>query len=612
MKKNDLLKKDDKIIRILEIKDDKALVIDCIKRTMPVWIDANTISDFTYLSEISITDIIKKSIRSEDDLSYTERCIAHKNYTLIAGILPFVDDEMKRSEVIKKIAEKNKISSQTLRKYLCIYLVYQDISALIPRKRGEGKGMSIDEKNFRWALNKFFYTKNKNSLKTAYTFMLKEKYCDKDGVLMENYPSFYQFRYYYRKHNKLETYYISRNGLKDYQRNNRLLLGEGVQDFAPNVGVGMLDTTICDIYLVDDVGNLVGRPILTACIDAYSSLCCGYSLSWEGGVYSIKNLMLNVITDKVDWCKKFGIGISKDDWNANKLPGVLVTDMGSEYKSETFEQITELGVKLINLPAYRPELKGAVEKFFDVIQNLFKPILKGKGVIEPNFQERGAHDYRKDACLTIEEFEKIILHCIIYYNSKRIIENFPYTDKMVNQEIKPYASCIWNWGMTQPGANLINVKKQELILTLLPRTTGKFSRFGLKVNKLRYNNDAYTEQYLRGEDATVAYNPDDVSCVWLLENGKYISFELIESRFDGMNIEDVGTLKKEQSIIANNEVYDNLQAKIELMEHIRIISDKENVCNINLQDIRKTRKKEQIRRHTSYMEVGGVNEYINA
>jgi len=612
MKKNDLFKKDDKVLRVLEIKDDNVLVIDCVKRTMPKWVEVSALSDFTYLSEFSISDIVKKSIRSEDDLSYTEKSIAHKNYTLIAGILPFVDDEKKRSEVIKKIAEKNKISTQTIRKYLCMYLVYHNISVLVPEKRGEKKGMSLEEKNFRWALNKFFYTKNKNSLKTAYTFMLKEKYCDKDGVLRKDYPSFYQFRYYYRKHNKLETYYISRNGIKDYQRNNRPLLGEGIQDFAPNVGVGMLDTTICDIYLVDDAGNLVGRPILTACIDAYSSLCCGYSLSWEGGVYSIKNLMLNVILDKVEWCKKFGISISRDDWNSDKLPATLVTDMGSEYKSEAFEQITELGVKLINLPAYRPELKGAVEKFFDVIQNLFKPMLKGKGVIEPNFQERGVHDYRKDACLTMDDFEKIILHCIIYYNSKRIVENFPYTDKMRYQDVKPYASSIWNWGLSQLGANLIKVKEKDLMMTLLPRTTARFSRFGLKVNKLRYNNDTYTEQYLRGDDAVVAYNPDDVSKVWLLENGKYIGFDLIESRFDGMSIEEVGSIKKEQQAMINDSVYDNLQAKIELMEHIRVISDKTGKGKTNITDIRKTRKRERIKRHIKYTEVGGTNEYINA
>lgn len=39
MKKFDLLRKDDRIIRVLEMKPDRVLVIDCIKRTMPVWVE---------------------------------------------------------------------------------------------------------------------------------------------------------------------------------------------------------------------------------------------------------------------------------------------------------------------------------------------------------------------------------------------------------------------------------------------------------------------------------------------------------------------------------------------------------------------------------------------
>ena len=40
MKKNDLLKYNDKLIRVLDIQNDKYLIIDCIKRTMPVWTDS--------------------------------------------------------------------------------------------------------------------------------------------------------------------------------------------------------------------------------------------------------------------------------------------------------------------------------------------------------------------------------------------------------------------------------------------------------------------------------------------------------------------------------------------------------------------------------------------
>ena len=246
-------------------------------------------------------------------------------------------------------------SKQTIRKYLCLYLVYQNIAALAPAPKVE-KELSQDEKNMRWALNKFFYSKHKNSLNTAYTFMLKEKYCTTDGQLVEKFPTFDQFRYFYRKTKSMQKYYISRDGIKDYQRNNRPLLGDGVQQFAPAVGVGMLDSTICDIYLVDDGGKLVGRPVLCACVDAFSGLCCGYSLGWEGGTYSLRGLMLNVIADKQKWCKEHGVFIKKSEWDSDKLPGVLVTDMGSEYKGETFSQIAELGVKIVIVSPFRPEL----------------------------------------------------------------------------------------------------------------------------------------------------------------------------------------------------------------------------------------------------------------
>ena len=39
--------------------------------------------------------------------------------------------------------------------------------------------------------------------------------------------------------------------------------------------IGTDSRTGIPIYLVNDAGSLVGRPILTACVDAYSGLCCG-------------------------------------------------------------------------------------------------------------------------------------------------------------------------------------------------------------------------------------------------------------------------------------------------------------------------------------------------
>lgn len=603
MEKNKILEKQDntKVVRILEVKASSFLVIDCIKRTMPQWKGKEQFEDWKSLTEQELWEITNiYPSKTDTALSTTSKYI-QEHYSLIAGILPFIGDEKERSRMIRSIAELKNYSKQTIRNTLCLYLVYQDISVLAPKEKKE-KELSRDEKIMRWSLNKFFYTKNQNTLTTAYTMMLKEKYTDAEGTLLPH-PSIHQFRYFYKKTKKQQNFYISREGVKKYQRNRRPLLGQGVQEFASSIGMAMLDSTICDIYLVNERGELIGRPVLTACVDAYSSICCGYSLGWEGGIYSLRGLMLNVITDKVEHCRKYGIDITEKDWNCKELPGTLVTDKGAEYASENFEQLTDLGVSIINLPAYRPELKGSVEKFFDVIQSIYKPYVKGKGVIEPDFQERGSHDYRKDACLTLEQFEKILLYCIIYYNTSRTLENFPFTKEMLERKINPYASEIWNYGKKEVGANLLTVSKEELIMCLMPRTTGRFSRFGLRVNKLRYRHDNYTEKYLTGGEVIVAYNPDDVSNVWVIEKtGRYVKFDLIESRFDGENLETVQEIqtKTKERIQTGSEA--SLQAQVQLARNI------ENVVNmamppkaLRLKDIRNNRKKEQNRIHKDYV-----------
>ena len=399
---------------------------------------------------------------------------------------------------------------------------------------------------------------------------------------------------------------ISRNGIKDYQRNHRPLLGEGVQEFAPYVGVGMVDATVCDIYLVDIAGNLIGRPVLTILVDSFSNgFVMGYSLTWEGGTYSLRDLMLNVIADKVEWCKKFGIFIEKGQWDSSQMPSVIISDMGSEYKSETFSQITELDVTLINLPALRPELKSIVERSFQLIQGTAKPYLMDYGYVDKDAGKRLSPDYRKGARLTIEDYEKVIIYSILYHNCQRVLEDYPYTEDMLKAQIQPYSNSIYEWGKSQQGCNLISVEPKQLILTLLPRIKGKFTRRGLIVLGLRYDSKEkdFTENYLSGGEAVIAYNPETADKVYLLENGNFIEFSLIESRFQGKGFGEIKGMMEAQKAIVDKAVHQNLQGRVDLASHIeRIVNGKEKSDDVNIKDVRKTRKKAVKERHRDFME----------
>ena len=583
---------DESLYRVLLLQNNQMLIVNCQSKERPTWIPMEKASAYRITEDPFVSPEL-------NDLTPVQRRKAIERFTMISAAVSVMGEKALRTKMIDQAANQYGVSKQTLRSYLWTFLVFQNPSALAPKETKE-KPLTSHQKNIRWALNKFYYTQHKNSLPCAYTMMLKEKYCDSAGKLLPH-PTFAQFKYYYLKTKKMDHYYISRNGMKNYLRNNRPLLGDcGVQDYAPVLGTAMLDSTLCDIYLVDDAGRLIGRPLLVAAVDTNSSLCLGYSLLWEGGTYSLHKLMLNMISDKVELCRKMGISISADQWPNRELPTVMVTDGGTEYTSKNFEQITELGVQLVNLPPYRPELKGVIEKFFDLVQSIYKNELKGKGVLMPDYQERGSHDYRKDAVLTLQDFERILVRCIVYYNSERIIENYPYSEQMVQVKTKPHASDIWNYKRAEHGNNLISVSSRDLMLTLLPRTKGRFDRKGLHVNKLRYEADGYREQFLNGGEATVAYNPDNTSMVWVKEkDGSFVEFDLIESRYAEQSFDQArSSMTAKKQLLSKDTVNQNQQAQIDTLRFISAVAENKRPKKGGTKNVRKTRAAQRRKNHT--------------
>lgn len=612
----EFIKYNGKLHRIIKEDGERSLIIDCKGTRLPQWTDKKLMESLSE-TEIIDSDVIKGILDiAEAELEPSQTTVINKRFTMIAAILPVIENKAERIEHIKEAAKRYGVSIVTIRTYLCRYLVSQSKNGLVifydeskEEAVHEVKELTKDQKNMRWALNKFYYNTKKNSLNHAYINLLKEKYLDENGVLLEEHPSFYQFRYFFRKTRDCQNEIISRYGLNYFKKNERLCVGDGVRAFATGIGMGMLDSTICDLYLVNEAGEVIGRPVLTACVDAYSGLCMGYSLGWEGGIYSLRTLMLCILADKKEWCKKRGVAIEGNEWNCSYMPAELITDKGSEYKSENFEQLTELGITITNLPPFRPELKGPVEKFFDVVQNYFKPYLKGKGVIQPDFRERGATDYRKEACLTIEQFEAILIECIIFYNSKRIIEDFPYTEEMLQQRIKPYSQDIWIYGLTKEESNVLEIGTEDVMMILLPRVKAKFTRFGLAVNGLHYRNDDYKKEMLNGGTGIVAYSPEDSGRVYLIEDGRYTAFTLIEQRFSNKSLDEVQDIKEQQKSLVMECREDEIKSKIDLavkIENLLGIAKKQMgssaTDNPSIKSIRQNRKKEQERNHFDVLE----------
>ena len=88
--------------------------------------------------------------------------------------------------------------------------------------------------------------------------------------------------------------------------------------------------------------------------------------SWIGAMMALDNM----IADKVEYCREYGIEISEEQWPCRHLPEIIIADRG-EFEGYNVENlINNLNIKIENTSPYRGDLKGIVER--EVLELLMK------------------------------------------------------------------------------------------------------------------------------------------------------------------------------------------------------------------------------------------------
>ena len=109
MKKNDLFCKDDSVLRVIHVQENRIMVIDCVKCTMPVWMNPTDMCSYVeyaeenYYSDVNFVLVDDACIRTKD------KAIMHERYAMVTAIIPFVADDKMRSVAISKVAEQYEV-----------------------------------------------------------------------------------------------------------------------------------------------------------------------------------------------------------------------------------------------------------------------------------------------------------------------------------------------------------------------------------------------------------------------------------------------------------------------------------------------------------------------
>lgn len=649
------------IVRVLWVDAsgiDVVTIDVCCANALPVWHKSLELENILAEKKAHILEMDMYAAYSgcEDTIPANYRRKRDEAWEVIA---PIVNNKEKvflsfeRGILVKQAVERTGRNKVTIYKYLRRYWQGgQKQNALLPKfsncggaskrrhpkenKRGrpskqdklKGKttGINVDLE-IRQIITKsarIFHEKQGRTLKDAYQHMLQEHFShsfyDSDGVQIpilqgeEQRPSFRQFCYWYYKERDLAKSLKLREGQHRVNLRYREVLGDSTQMASHPGALWQIDSTIADIYLVSslDRKRIIGRPVLYLIVDLFSRLIVGFNISLEGPSWLGAALALeNATTNKVKFCADYDISITAEQWPCHHLCKSLLTDRGSEYLSaNATHMVKSLGIELQNTPAFRPDWKAVVERLFRLINDEVIHWEPG-AVYKP--KERGERDYRLDAIYTLEEFRKIIIRLIIYYNNYHWLSEYPINRAMISDGVDPIPCELWNWGIHNYGRP--RFETTEIIrLNLLPTAEASITRRGINFNGLRYTCElANKEQWfvkagIKGSwKQKIAYDPRNLDNIYLrLDNDRNLEIcNLLPASktYQKCNWYEVADHFTETNFAQHNAKPRQEQAKVALNTYIDDIktSASEQTANTfdsqtqnsRVKDIRQNRKAER-------------------
>ncbi|MBV6682353.1 Mu transposase C-terminal domain-containing protein [Bacillus sp. JRC01] len=465
-----------------------------------------------------------------------------------------------------------------------------------PRKTGANLGVNIDDKIkkfFRTGLNRYYYNGRQNTLRVTYELILKDFFTeikiDSNGeevpVIQDTtkIPTYHQFLYWYRKFNDPKKEIIKRKGARNYYQNHRSI-GDSTQDAGLGPGtLWQIDSTQFDIYLVSSVNRnlIVGRPTVQCIVDVYSRMICGVNISFEAfnSYTSVMAALANSMLPKEDFCLQYGIQLHKGEWDVNCIPQRVFADRGELNGKLIEDAIGGLGISIQNAPPYRADYKGIIEQAFAQLNVKVKPFTDG--IVSSGTRERGEEDYRLKANLTLDEFTKIVIKCVLFHNNHHVLSEYEPDETMISEGVRKIPKEIWNHGVKNMKGQLRVLPEQTVKMHLLPTDQASITSRGVRFKKMLYASDYslknYWYQLARVEGSKkikIWYDPRDLSYIYTInEDGEFHQLTLLDhlSKYKRKGIDEINQIIKHEGLQVEKSKEQELQEKIKLYDEIQSI-----------------------------------------
>lgn len=342
-------------------------------------------------------------------ISSDEWAVAQKRFSAIKPLLR--DSVLPRSSVDERAKEVG-VDAATLYRWLDRYQSWQEVLALVPRKRGWQSGnsrLSAQADDLIGAvIEEHYLTSQRHSIQST----IKEIETQAKALGFTP-PSASAVRARIKR--IPEKVVLRRRGFADEARNR----------FTPSVGkfpgadyplaVVQIDHTPIDLIIVDDRHRKpIGRLWLSLAIDVHSRMITGYYLALEDpSEISVGMCLAHSILPKEAWLNLHNV---RGEWPVWGFPRIVHTDNGPDFQAENFRRsCSNYNIENQFRPVKRPKYGGHIER---LLGTFMRELHELPGTTHSSVPDRAGYDSDKHAALTMSEFEEWLVKTIIIYHNR--------------------------------------------------------------------------------------------------------------------------------------------------------------------------------------------------
>lgn len=246
-----------------------------------------------------------------------------------------------------------------------------------------------------------------------------------------------------------------------------------------------IDATGGRLELVSDfdLQQPIGSANAYGVLDVWSTACVGGVMGvFNAGYVAAQRALFNSFTSKRALFARYDYDLAEDIWPCHHVCRKLAGDRGEMVSDASEELASELNVTLLTAAAYRPQMKGTVERWFHDLKSGDLRKLVGYG----RRPERGELDPKARAAMTRYDAMRVFLMLSLKYNLMPAPAEAIPPEMIAMGYEKISRIVLWQWGMR----NLVSGARREdpgLIYTsLLKKVDATVREDGLYVQRVRY------------------------------------------------------------------------------------------------------------------------------